>query len=371
MIKNLHIVSFDVPYPANYGGVIDVFYKIKALYKNGIKIHLHAYEYGRGNPKELEKYCHKITYYERTKSFANLISRKPFIVKTRNSETLIKNLKKDDFPVLFEGLHTTFPIIKNGFSNKKILVRTHNIEHRYYDGLAKSEQNFLKKRFFKTESRKLKIYEKLLHKVDKILTISPFEQNYFHDKYGDKATYIPVFHKNENVMNLSEKGKFALYHGDLRVSDNVKAALFLIEVFKDLDSQLIIASSFVNDLVNKKINRYKNISFELLCPENQAQLSELFHNAHINVLPTFQKTGIKLKLIHALFESRFCVVNNEMIEDTGLESLCEEANTIEEFRKKINYCFSLKYTNQEIERKNKALIDFNTLENAKKVIELL
>lgn len=371
MIKNLHIVSFDVPYPANYGGVIDVFYKIKALYKNGIKIHLHAYEYGRGNPKELEKYCHKITYYERTKSFANLISRKPFIVKTRNSETLIKNLKKDDFPVLFEGLHTTFPIIKNGFSNKKILVRTHNIEHRYYDGLAKSESNFFKKRFFKTESRKLKIYEKLLHKVDKILTISPFEQNYFQDKYGNKATYIPVFHKNESVMNLSEKGDFALYHGDLRVSDNVKAALFLIEVFKDLDFKLIIASSFINNSIGKKINTYKNISFELLCPENEAQLSKLFHNAHINVLPTFQKTGIKLKLIHALFESRFCIVNNEMIEDTGLESLCEEANTIEEFRKKINYCVSLKYTNQEIERKNKALIDFNTLENAKKVIAQL
>ena len=30
--KEVHIVSFDVPYPPNYGGVIDVFYKIKTLF---------------------------------------------------------------------------------------------------------------------------------------------------------------------------------------------------------------------------------------------------------------------------------------------------------------------------------------------------
>lgn len=371
MIKPLHIVSFDVPFPANYGGVIDVFYKIKALHKLGVKIHLHTYEYGRGKPKELEEFCHKITYYQRTKSISNLISRKPFIVKTRNSAELIKNLKKDDAPILFEGLHTTFPVINNGFENKPIMVRTHNIEHKYYDGLAKSENRFFKKRFFKTEARKLKFYENILKKVDKILTISPFEQDYFIKKYGEKSTYIPVFHKNDDVLSLSEKGDFALYHGDLRVSDNEKAALFLMKVFKDLDYKLVIASSYKNNAVNKKIDDYKNVSFELLCPENEDHLASLFKNAHINVLPTFQKTGIKLKLIHALFASRFCVVNNEMVEDTGLEPLCEIANTKKEFREKIIRCFSKKYTTKEIENRKKLLVGFNTLENAEKIISLL
>ena len=26
-VKGINVVSFDVPYPADYGGVIDVFYK--------------------------------------------------------------------------------------------------------------------------------------------------------------------------------------------------------------------------------------------------------------------------------------------------------------------------------------------------------
>ena len=32
----LHLVSFDVPYPPDYGGVIDVYNKIKTLYQVGV-----------------------------------------------------------------------------------------------------------------------------------------------------------------------------------------------------------------------------------------------------------------------------------------------------------------------------------------------
>ena len=42
--KYLHIVSFDVPYPANYGGVIDVYYKLVALKKAGIDYKIYIYE---------------------------------------------------------------------------------------------------------------------------------------------------------------------------------------------------------------------------------------------------------------------------------------------------------------------------------------
>ena len=52
-IKHLHIVAFDIPQPANYGGVIDVFYKIKALTNLGVKVHLHCYEYGRAHSKTI------------------------------------------------------------------------------------------------------------------------------------------------------------------------------------------------------------------------------------------------------------------------------------------------------------------------------
>ena len=63
--KHLHIVCLDIPYPADYGGVFDLFYKITALHKHGIKIHLHCFEYGRGKQDELNKYCEEVNYYKR------------------------------------------------------------------------------------------------------------------------------------------------------------------------------------------------------------------------------------------------------------------------------------------------------------------
>ena len=38
MDKYLNIVSFNIPYPANYGGVIDVYYKLEALHACGVKL---------------------------------------------------------------------------------------------------------------------------------------------------------------------------------------------------------------------------------------------------------------------------------------------------------------------------------------------
>ena len=104
----INIVSFDVPYPANYGGVIDVFYKIKSLHCYGIKIYLHCFEYGRGEQRELAKYCQQVNYYRRDTRIGNHFSKLPYIVKSRQSDKLIQNLTSNNFPILFEGLHSTF-----------------------------------------------------------------------------------------------------------------------------------------------------------------------------------------------------------------------------------------------------------------------
>ena len=55
MDKHLHIISFTVPYPVNQGGVYDVFYKLQALQEQGVRIHLHCFDYGRGEQPELNQ----------------------------------------------------------------------------------------------------------------------------------------------------------------------------------------------------------------------------------------------------------------------------------------------------------------------------
>ena len=93
--KYLHIISFDIPYPPNYGGVIDVFYKIKELHKKGIGIILHCYEYaGRDRNEKLEEYCEKVYYYPRLLGLQSALSFKPYIVSSRRSDDLVNNLLK-------------------------------------------------------------------------------------------------------------------------------------------------------------------------------------------------------------------------------------------------------------------------------------
>ena len=124
--KKIHIVSFSIPFPADYGGVIDVFYKIKALSKIGIKITLHCFQYDRRPAEELKRICENVYYYPRQMIGSHLLSRHPFIVGSRKSDKLIENLLKDDSPILFEGLHSCYSILDQRLKNRKKLVRSHN-----------------------------------------------------------------------------------------------------------------------------------------------------------------------------------------------------------------------------------------------------
>lgn len=161
MNKKLHIICFDVPFPTTYGGVMDVFCKIQALSKLGTEIYLHVFQYGRTEQEILKKYCAEVHYYKRKTSFVNGIGLLPYVVRSRSDQHLVNNLKRVDAPILFEGLHSTLLLRKKQFKNRKLLVRTHNIEHQYYKQLAFNESNVFKKLFFFIESLKLKYYEKV------------------------------------------------------------------------------------------------------------------------------------------------------------------------------------------------------------------
>ncbi len=365
--NQLHIVSFNIPYPPNYGGVIDVFYKIKELDRLGIKIYLHCFEYDRPQQIELEKYCETVFYYKRASKIKSVFSSIPYITKNRGNQLLIDQLKKIEAPILFEGLHTTFPLTKTAF-NSKVYIRTHNIEHDYFKGLAKSESNVFRKIFYLVESFKLKKYEAILNKVDGIFSISPFEQEYFESTYGEICAYIPAFHDAKNIKNHSRKGNFILYHGDLRISDNIKAALFLIDVYKNSSFKLVIASSNKLPIINE-INKHQNISFETI--NNQEELENLFKQAHINTLVTFQQTGIKLKLLNALSQGKFIIANTKMIADTGLENLCELANTKEQMLHKTEILFSKEFSEADIEKRKEKLTPFSPSLSAKKIMDII
>jgi len=369
--NHIHVVSFDIPIPANYGGAIDVYYKLKALKEEGIKIHLHCFEYDRLPSVELNELCESVHYYKRHVSKTNLFKRRPYIVVTRASDDLLSNLALDNYPILFEGLHSCYFLPNKKLKKRRKIVRTHNIEHEYYANLAKVERNLFKRYYFLNEASKLRRFESTLEYASGIACISQHDKIHFHRKYKHVTT-ISAFHPNRNVVSKTGSGKYALYHGSLDVGENNQAALYLVnEVFNDIEYPLIIAGNKPSTELQIAVAGKPNI--ELRTKLSTDEIYSLVHDAQINVLPTFQSTGIKLKLLAALYRGRHCLVNMPMVYKTELESLCTIADTPEEMKLKINELFIQPFTSEHINKRQDWLRTkgFSNGHNARQLIRML
>jgi hypothetical protein len=344
--KNLHIVSLNIPYPPNYGGVIDIFYKIKALFEAGYSIHLHTFKYNRESSKDLEKYCKSVHYYKRKTGLISFLSLLPYIVYSRRSKALIENLLKNDYPILFEGLHCCYYLGHPGLANHKKYIRTHNIEHNYYRALSKFSRNYFESFYFLLESIKLKRYEKILHKADKILAISPGDKQYFSEKYG-KTEWLSAFHSCDEVSSLPGRGKYIMMHGNLAVKENEGAVIYAMkEIFCNIDFPVIIAgrnpSSYLTGIIRK------NPRVVLIDSPDDDRLDQLIRDAHIHMMIAFQETGLKLKLINVLFKGRFVVVNPPMVNGTGLAELVLTGRNPEQLIHLINENLNREFDSQQI-----------------------
>lgn len=367
---HLHIISFDVPFPVDYGGVIDVFYKALELAKFGVKVHLHCFEYGRGKAEALEKTFYEVHYYKRDITRKHLFKSLPYIVSTRTSELLVDNLLKDDFPILMEGLHTAILLKDKRLKDRKMLVRAHNIEHDYYLNLSRAENNLFRKFFFYIESVKLAIFEKVLANADHILAISTNDFEYFSSKFRN-VELIPAFHPYQKVESISGRGNYVLYHGNLSVPENTRSALFLItSVFKDMGVPFVIAGSNPPANLVNLVNQVPNV--KLVVQPTDKELSELIKNAHINIAVTFQSTGLKLKLLNSLYNGRFCVVNDKMLTGSRLDPLCQVENEPDKMKQLILSLLSEDFTVEMKTKREKVLNSFyENAEYAKQLIRLI
>ena len=364
---HLHVIAFDVPYPANYGGVIDVFYRVKALSEAGVKVHLHCFEYGRGKAEVLDR-CHEVRYYKRDTSFWKQFSREPYVVASRRSETLLQDLLKDDYPILCEGLHTTALLTDPRFRQRKVFVRAHNVEHEYYRLLADSEPTLWKRCFYRMEARKLKRYEPVLKQASGIFAITQADTDYFNRQYGH-AVLLPGFSALSKVCSETGRGDYVLYQGNLSVAENKKAATWLVEhVFSQLDVPCVVAGLNPPDHLRKLCERYPHIT--LKANPGDAEMIDLIRNAQVNVMVTDQPTGLKLKLLNALYNGRFCLVNDDMVRGTALGQLCVVAEEPEQFVSQIQRLMKEDFTEDNIEERDDALKElYQNEKNAQLIID--
>ncbi|MFN7012849.1 MAG: glycosyltransferase family 1 protein [Bacteroidia bacterium] len=368
----VHIISFNVPYPANYGGVIDVFYKLKKLHGAGVKIILHCFIYDRPQAKELENYCHKIFYYKRNTGLLSALSIKPYIVQSRNNKELLNNLLKDKFPIVFEGLHSCYFINHPLLKNRKKIYRESNIEHHYYYHLFKAEKNLFKKIYFIIEAAKLYLFQNELKFADEIIVVSKQDAYYLSEKFPGRAIkFIPSFHAFDKLTFSSENENYVLYHGNFSVAENALAAHYLIDnVFSKLPYYKFILTGLnpSKDLVNK-VAKFSNI--ELIANPDDNKMKAFITKASINILITFQATGLKLKLLNVLFNGKHCIVNSKMLAGTDLHKACIIAENPDEMIHAIEQYMQIPFTENDLLKRENLLTDYKNEEKTKAFLKVL
>ena len=373
--KTLHIVLFDVPYPANYGGIIDVFYKLKNLHQLGVKIICHSFYYeGHNQPTdELNNYCDTVYYYERKKQFHKLLfSKLPYIISSRSTSKLLTNLKLDNHPILFEGIHSSYFLNHPDLRNKKKIVRTHNIEHDYYEGLAKTEPSLLKRLYLKREAKRLKCFEPNLSFAKYILSISKMDVSHF--SHYSKTIHVPPFFDQATKTNHQEKkaiSEFCLFQGNLGVTENSNAVNFILDEIAPKCKYLIkIAGKNPSQDLKTKIKNSDNVL--LIENPSEAEMVHELQTAQVNLLFTFQQTGVKLKLINALQQGKHIIINSLMTDSDLFNDMCLIHDTPKEINQAIDQLMTIPFTQDLIDnRENGFKQHFDNSKNAHLILELI
>ncbi len=141
----------------------------------------------------------------------------------------------------------------------------------------------------------------------------------------------------------------------------------LNNIFKHQDLPFIIAGKNPSASLIKEVANIKNV--QLFKNPTEEKMKELITNAHIHLLPSFNTTGIKMKLLIALFKGRFIVTNSAALEGTHLESLCYKAETPLAFIQTIKDLFQVPFTENEINKRKAVLNDF--YDNEKNAFKLM
>lgn len=340
--KIVNIVAFDIPYPPDYGGVIDVFHQVECLSKAGVGVILHCFQYrDRKHAEALELLCEKVYYYKRDMSFWRQWSLVPYSVWSRKNEKLIANLLQNDYPIVFEGLVSCYYLKDKRLTNRKKIYREVNIEHQYYWHLAKASRRWIEKLYFAIEGVKLYFYQSQVKHAQCVWAVASDDEEYMRRHFPDlQVSLLPCLHANEELMVKPGQSDYVLYHGNLALAENEAAAVFLInEVFPFIPYRCVVAGRQPNKVIYEAAKDKGNV--EIIPNPSHEQMEDLLRNAHAHLLYTFQPTGLKLKLLNVLYQGRHIVANSNMLAGTNLQNrnICHVGETAEQL---IQQCANLR-----------------------------
>ena len=285
-------------------------------------------------------------------AFMNLFSKKSYHVQRFISLDFEKKLKQilaeESYDIVqLETLFMT-PYIKviRQFSDAKIVLRSHNIEHLIWERVADAEKNSLKKWYIKRLSKTLGNYEKkTLNLYDGIASISKKDIE-FYKKFGLKRPITNItFGIDTDLFNdISPKkdiNNITLFHiGAMNwIPNQVGIKWFLDTIWDTLN---VTFPDLKLHLAGRKMPQWLlNSEYKNVVIEGEVENSKDFVcNNSIMIVPLFSGSGLRIKIIEAMALGKTIIstsIGAEGINYTNNENIII-ADTKEAFISAINKC---------------------------------
>lgn len=318
------VVCSDFPYPADHGGRVDTWGRIKVLAELGWTIHLVVCGKQMPTPSDMDvvyRYVEDIKLCVRRSKMVDLLYMVPMQVQSRN-ELRYVNIDEDYDYVLLEGDYV-YPILKNPMiKHANVILRVHNDEAVYFKALARSTPNRVHKLYYHMESSKFNILQKkMLKKVDKYLFISNKEYEIFQTLHPTtKSLFLPPPVTKETFLKSSFKSKHVVFIGSLFMPNNREAIQWYLEhihplLLKEPEYKFIMAGNSRQQCLSW-LDGYDMTN--VIVYDTPESLDDIYKRGYLFVNPMQNGAGVKLKTIEAIQNGLPVISTSIGCEGTGL-----------------------------------------------------
>jgi len=335
--KQIHIVCPEIPGPFSSADMTDTYFQLQFLYRAGYQAILHCFHNDPDpNITHLKNLSSCIHLYARNHGHKAVSMRHPYCISSRSNPQLLENLLQYAYPVLFQGMSSTFylpDLVDRGY---KVVVRINGIASEIYEAFIKCEKSLIKKAYSFNEARLIRKWEEKISEHATIVTTTISDKQKFQQLYkGAKTRYIAPFIPMPQIKCQPGKGMYCLYYGDLSNPENEKMVSWLSEsVFNKMPVPLIVADT--GNSVKPRDPLHPDSNICVVSNPAATELNELIQKAQIILLLRCHHHGFDNRLLQALEKGRYCICNDLMIHDTGLEKLFIVANEEDEIIHAIN-----------------------------------
>jgi polysaccharide biosynthesis protein PslH len=351
------------PYPPSEGGPIAMYNLAEGLHKAGHNVDILAISTNKffvdieTLPLDYRnKTSFSVVYIDTSvrfiNAFFNLFSVKSYHVQRFDSQEmhkrLIEILQSKKFDVI--QLETIYvgPYVNTirKYSDARIVLRAHNIEHLIWERIAAKVKNTLKRFYLSYLAMKLRKYEDhVFNMVDGIACISEIDADFIKmSGVTIPVKTIPFGMKVPENMQIPEfSGELSFFHiGSMDWMPNQEGMKWFLDYCMP-----IIATEFPQNKVvlagrnmPSWVSTYKFSNLEIIGEVNNA--AEFISTHDIMFVPLFSGSGVRIKIIEGMSLGKVIIsttIGAEGIDYTDGKNILI-ADTKEQFIEKLRFCIN-------------------------------